>query len=444
MQPVALLASGMVTGVGLSAPASCAAIRCAINNFTETRFMDKGGEWIIGSQVPLEQPWRGLPKLLHLVVPAIRECLAHAGNVAPGQIPLLLCVAEEERPGRLQGLDDQLFQDVQTELGVRFHPRSGVIARGRVAGALALADARRLIYEERVPLCLIAGVDSFLVAATLAGFEEKNRLLTSQNSNGFIPGEAGAAVLVGPPGQTKENEFLCLGIGTGEEKATVDSEEPLRGDGLVQAFKSAFAEAGGTLADVDFRITDSNGEQYWFKEAALAVTRTLRVIKQGFEIWHPADCIGEVGAAIAPCALGVALAAARKHYAPGRGPLCHFGGDHGERLALVLSGSNGRDQLMGMEVYANGMSIACKAASGQTIAAMPDVCLSPPSPPAGPIPIPYPNNAMASDTTNGSKTVQINGQEVMLKDKSTFKKEHRRRSGHQGLGHGSGVAPDPG
>jgi hypothetical protein len=67
------------------------------------------------------------------------------------------------------------------------------------------------------------------------------------------------------------------------------------------------------------------------------------------------------------------------------------------------------------------MSIACKAADGKTIAAMPDVCLSPPSPPAGPIPIPYPNTAAASDTTDGSKTVQICGQEVMLKDKSTFK-----------------------
>ena len=132
MKPVAILASGMVTGVGLNAPASCAAIRCAIDNFSETRFMDKGGEWIIGSQVPLEQPWRGLPKLVHMVVPAMRECVAHAGNVRPEMIPLLLCVAEKERPGRLEGLDDQLFHDVQGELGVRFHPRSAVIARGRV------------------------------------------------------------------------------------------------------------------------------------------------------------------------------------------------------------------------------------------------------------------------------------------------------------------------
>src|SRR5215472_5371001 len=314
MQPVAVIASGMVTSVGLNSPSTCAAIRCAIDNFSETRFMDSGGEWIIGAQVPLEQPWRGLPKLVHMAAPAIRECLAHVGKVRPEMIPLLLCVAEKERPGRLAGLDDQLFHDIETEFGVRFHSSSGVIARGRVAGALALAEARRLIYEQRIPFCIIAGTDSYLVAATLDAYQRADRLLTSQNSNGFIPGEAGAAVLVGPPGQTREPKLLLVGFGIGEEKATIDSEEALRADGLVGAFRAAFAEAGRTIDDLDFRLTDSNGEQYWFKEAALAMTRTLRARKERFQIWHPADCIGETGAAIGPCTLGVGLAAARKRY----------------------------------------------------------------------------------------------------------------------------------
>lgn len=91
---------------------------------------------------------------------------------------------------------------------------------------------------------------------------------------------------------------------------------------------------------------------------------------------------------------------------------------------------------MANEVYANGMEIACKAASGKTIAALPDVCLSPPSPPAGPIPIPYPNTAYASDTAEGSKTVQISGQEVMLKDKSYFKKSTGDEAATKSLGMG--------
>lgn len=79
---------------------------------------------------------------------------------------------------------------------------------------------------------------------------------------------------------------------------------------------------------------------------------------------------------------------------------------------------------MANEVYANGMEISCKAASGKSICAFPDVCFTPPQTPATPpgVPIPYPNTGMASDTTEGSKTVQISGQEVMLKDKSHFKK----------------------
>lgn len=76
---------------------------------------------------------------------------------------------------------------------------------------------------------------------------------------------------------------------------------------------------------------------------------------------------------------------------------------------------------MGCKVYANGNEIACKAGGGKVVAAFPDVCLSPPSPPAGPIPVPYPDTSFAKDTKNGSKTVKIKKKEVMLKDKSYYK-----------------------
>jgi len=78
---------------------------------------------------------------------------------------------------------------------------------------------------------------------------------------------------------------------------------------------------------------------------------------------------------------------------------------------------------MANEVYANGREVACKAGSGKTICATPDVCMTPPENPATPpgVPVPYPNSAMASDTTDGSTSVQISGQEVMLKNKSCFK-----------------------
>ena len=79
---------------------------------------------------------------------------------------------------------------------------------------------------------------------------------------------------------------------------------------------------------------------------------------------------------------------------------------------------------MANDVFANGREIACKAADGKSIAAFPDTCMTPPECPATPpgVPVPYPNTAFAKDTAKGSKNVKISGKEVMLKNKSYFKK----------------------
>ena len=86
---------------------------------------------------------------------------------------------------------------------------------------------------------------------------------------------------------------------------------------------------------------------------------------------------------------------------------------------------------MANEVYANGRELSCKAGSGKTICAFPDVCFTPPETPATPpgVPIPYPNTGLTTDTTNGSKTVKISGQEVMLKNKSYFQKSSGDEAG---------------
>lgn len=92
---------------------------------------------------------------------------------------------------------------------------------------------------------------------------------------------------------------------------------------------------------------------------------------------------------------------------------------------------------MSNQVYANTMELSCKAASGKSICAFPDVCFTPPQTPATPpgVPIPYPNTGMSSDCSDGSTTVKVSGQEVMLKNKSFFKKS---------MGDEAGCAPKKG
>jgi 3-oxoacyl-[acyl-carrier-protein] synthase-1 len=330
-----ILNSGLVTSVGLSAPTACAAIRAAITNHTETRFMSNG-EWMLGAQVPLEHSWRGRAKLVRMLAMAVRECIAPFGAPAPKAMPLLLCVAEPARPGRLDGLDTALLGELSQAVGIEVHPDwSGTISKGRVGVAVALGRARQLMYEHNVSHVLVAAADSLLVGPTLTGFEAEGRLLTPQNSDGFVPGEAaGAVMLARTPGAGPRLD--CLGIGYGVEPSATNPNVPLRSDGLTEAIKQSLADAGCAMHDLDFRITDNSGEQYYFKEAALALSRTMRQRKEEFDIWHPADCIGETGAVIGIAALAVALASSRKAYAPGPSMLCHLGSDIGERAAIVL------------------------------------------------------------------------------------------------------------
>lgn len=86
---------------------------------------------------------------------------------------------------------------------------------------------------------------------------------------------------------------------------------------------------------------------------------------------------------------------------------------------------------MANDVFANGREVSCKKADGKSICAFPDVCFTPPENPATPpgVPVPYPNTGMAKDMTSGSKSVKITGQEVMLKNKSYFKKSYGDEAG---------------
>ncbi|MDX2148817.1 MAG: hypothetical protein SFZ23_14985 [Planctomycetota bacterium] len=473
---VAITAAGMVTGVGNTFAACAAAMRAGLDRFEETRFIDKQGQWIIASEARLGRPWRGRDKLLQMAAAAVEECLDALGVLPLRSVPLIVNLAEPDRPARLGGLDDSFLGDLASLLDARgrnalvpgvaprapassftaapgnapvspppsdalkpkywfegsaspaehrdagpageapstpraaataastpapsslLHPASRVLAGGRVGGAVALAVARDLIIRGE-PAIIVVGVDSFLVAGALASFERDHRLLTSACSDGFVPGEAGAALLLrrcdaqgvvseitasaagqsrrlvsqSRPTTTREERLentaspmdtthdyggvalaggldehpafqlnfgpalVLSGLGFSEERATISSGEPLRADGLVAATRDALRDAGIAMHELDLRAADCNGEQYKFKEACLLPLRMLRKRKAYFDLWHTCDSVGEVGAASAMVMLAMLLAAARKAYMPGRSVLCTLGDDGPARAAMVIT-----------------------------------------------------------------------------------------------------------
>ncbi len=335
-----LRSCGMVTPVGLDFPAATAAMRAGIAAFAETPFVVQSGRPVIGAAVPIvADGYLRAERLLHLLVPAIRECLSDRGLAGADRIALILCLSEPDFPGRMPVLDSWLLQNLRSELVVRFHPASGVLAEGRAGAVMALDTARELLRDKTVAACLIAGVDSYLQADVLESYARRQRLKTNRNPDGIIPGEAAAAVLVAaspPPETSVWPQVEVAGTGLSHEPVLPESEQPVLGVGLADAVKHALAAAGLAMTEIDLRISDLTGERYSFKETNYAVARVLRGRKEFLHLWHCMDSIGDTGAAAGLCMLGRALAALAKGYAPGPHILCQSSAESGRRGAAIL------------------------------------------------------------------------------------------------------------
>jgi 3-oxoacyl-[acyl-carrier-protein] synthase-1 len=324
----------MVTAVGLDAPSACAAMRARLDGFQETRFTAGNGDWLTGAPVPLPRNWVGEKRLAHLAAGAICEAFETTPE-ARGQTDLILCLPEEDRPGRPVGENAALLHRIAEIVGVDPRTSTRIVTHGRPSGHVALDRARKMIADGEANYVMIAGVDSYLTAASTAYYLSEDRLLTADNPNGFIPGEAAAAILCKRP---ERGGFRLFGLGLSRELASIynTADLPLRGEGMTNAYGAAFKETGMEMNRLGYRISDLIGEQYWFKQTALASLRLLRGRHEFQDLWSPGESLGNVGAAVVPLMIGMAWTAARKGYAAGNPVLIEASNDAGACGAAVL------------------------------------------------------------------------------------------------------------
>ncbi len=330
-------AAGMVTCVGLDAASSCAALRGRLDGFAETRFMGPDGEWLKGAAVPLPRNWIGVRRMAHLAAGALSDLRRQQARALDGA-PILLCLAEETRPGRPIPDAAAFARQVAEILELPALPRLQVIAHGRPSGFVALDRARRLIAAGEDPV-VILGVDSYLTAQSVAHFLGRSRLLTPANANGFIPGEAAAAVLC-----TAERAPLRLaGLGLAREPSYIQNTEgedglplPMRGEGMTRAHELALDQAGCRHSDLVLKMGDLIGEAYWFKQMALAMLRLQRERSAVQPIWSLAASLGNIGAAATPVLLAWAMTAAARGYVPPGPIILEASGDDGACGAAVV------------------------------------------------------------------------------------------------------------
>lgn len=349
-EPLAVLDVGMVSSLSDSAEGTAALMRCGYNNIEPTEFYIAYSEdAYLGAKALLPDDkidQRNEQRLVTLCKTALDDALkGQAVDLAT--TPLIFCFAHaDDNPPLLNdALENHFLTNLQQTLGwqsdVDTPLSSTFVFLGRVGLVNALAKAREHLYQQNAEQVLILMVDSLFNPYRIDRYEhwhELYRLFTSENSNGFIPGEAAVALRVGKPSAGVEQTCIT-GIGFGEEPAFIGSGEVLKAKGLSNAIQAACNDAGLQVCDTDFRIASTNGEEYWFREASLAQSRTLEQKKENHDLWHTADGIGEVGAAAGGAMVVMGHFAFKKAYAPGNRALCHISNDDTQRAAFILERS---------------------------------------------------------------------------------------------------------
>lgn len=325
MSGIAIVGVGAVSPVGLSAPATCAALRAgiarlgpiesfqvadAVNDPTPATGGRVPLEWLDGG--PPDEEWPGHQRFAVPEPPASHLLI----DDGPGRVAIMASLAAGEAWSRT-GIDSLVPADFGLFLGLDEREEAAPIvdairraltwrpiavdiaALGRASALLALDRAITAIAAGRMAGALVVGADSLLRSDRLQALADAGALKDDDHPQGILPGEgAGAVVLMARPVQRLAT---VLGSGTAEE-SSAGSERPNRAEGLSAALRAA-RRAAPALAHRPLIACDLNGDRYRALEWNLADTRCLGDLRWGADgtdgetLWHPADCIGDSGAA---------------------------------------------------------------------------------------------------------------------------------------------------
>lgn len=335
---------GLVCPVGHTAAAACAALRAGLDAFSELPFWDANAMPVIGAMMAdLDLDLHDRQRLLDMLAMAIEDCLSGVPALRSEEVPLLIGLAEPERPGAAIWSGESLLPELEQRLCRRFHPDlSMAIAKGHTSGTKGLRRAQDYLQNLAVPACIVCAVDSYINASSIFWLDQSWRLKREGHTDGVMPGEAAAAALVRRRSAEDDPAGVhILGLGFGLEPASILTSEPLLAVGLADACRRALAQAGWEFHHLDFRISDVTGESYGFRELALVEGRLARVVRaEPQPLWHPADAIGDTGAAAGLVQLVMATAAWRKGYAPGARAACFTSAVKGDRAVALLQSAN--------------------------------------------------------------------------------------------------------
>jgi 3-oxoacyl-[acyl-carrier-protein] synthase-1 len=341
---LAIRSAGLCCAVGYNLAAAACAIRANMDHFQQSEFQANQRDKVLVARLPDTDLW-GQTRLARWIELAIADCLSGVSALDTTSVPLLWLAPEPERSGGDADWYAKVFTQAVQQLNKQFHPSSGVLPLGRAGLAGALQQATDLFEQSDCQYVLLVGADTYLNATMINYYLHAERLQVPGNSDGFIPGEAAAAVLLQKLSTndlthaempSESNMVHIRGFGIGNEAGRPDGSVPSRAQGLTQAVRTALGNSRLDYAEMEFRIGDQNGEAFFARESANAMTRVAPVGGQKLPLLTLADCLGEVGAATGPAMLAYLSKIMPHDTSPGHHGLLHLAADNGLRCAVVL------------------------------------------------------------------------------------------------------------
>lgn len=327
---VYVTAIGMITSLGFDAASTAAAVRAGSNGYSESDYYNRDFQPMKVANIqddalpPLHDDISQAAgmnartrRMLRLSASALNGVLEGCSLGAP--IPLLLA-GPETLPGSPAAIPDNFVDYLTMQTGVAFYrPHCRLLSTGRAGGLQTLALAFRYFEETGKDIVLIGGVDSYRDVRLLTRLDQENRILAAGRQGGFAPGEAAGFLLLATEQGLKQRGHAPFARlhqpGLGNESGHLYSDNVCRGDGLSQAFAGALRQGDGTPVQTVY--SSMNGEHLWAKEFGVAMTRHRQAFSEMFRHEHPADCLGDIGAAHGPIMIGLAAIGLRNGYIPG-------------------------------------------------------------------------------------------------------------------------------
>jgi 3-oxoacyl-[acyl-carrier-protein] synthase-1 len=349
---------GCVSPVGWTAAQSCAAIRAGITRLGEypaygclpedtdspeaEAEQDEEGEPLRAGWVPgLDPELQGRERLVRLSLLALQRLLLETG-LGRRELPrtaLLVALPLLDAGTRPWALRQRFARELCQRSGVDGWAALEVAEEGPVGVFRWMQEAEKRLQQRRVDFAVVLAVDSFLELNRLTLLDEAWRLKSSRGVDGFVPGEAGVALLLeGRRAAARRGASALAVLGPmafGTEPSPCGSERWSTGQGLCEALRPLLS--GRPEDEVGrWMLCNLNGESYRAHEWGLVRTRLAQALPPPRRLLHPADRLGDAGAALAGILVACAAQSFARGYAPAPSALVWAGSDDGARGALVL------------------------------------------------------------------------------------------------------------